>query len=225
MDVALYEFNKITSNFACFYERMARTMRYTVFDTPILKPLLHYVALAILKVSGWRKEGQVPDAPKFVAISAPHTSNWDLAIGLVLAFAFKVKVCWMGKDSLFRGPLSPIFKWLGGIPVDRSKSTGMVAQAIEAFRESERMIMIIAPEGTRSRTLHWRSGFYHIARGAEVPVALGFIDYRRKVTGIGPLITPTGDIDADMQAIRAFYAGVTPKHPERSSEAVVAAGV
>jgi 1-acyl-sn-glycerol-3-phosphate acyltransferase len=144
---------------------------------------------------------------------------------LTLAFAFRVKVRWMGKDSLFRGPFSAIFRWLGGIPVDRSKSTGMVAQAIQAFRESEHMIMIIAPEGTRSRTSHWRSGFYHIAMGAGVPSALGFLDYRRKAAGIGPLITPTGDIDADMQAIRAFYAGVTPKHPERKCVAVAAASV
>ena len=200
-------------------------MRYTVFDTPILEPLLHGTALVLLKVFGWRKEGQIPDVPKFVVISAPHTSNWDLAIGLVLAFAFRVKVRWMGKDSLFGGPFSVIFKWLGGIPVDRSRSTGMVAQAIRAFHESERMIMIIAPEGTRSRTLHWRSGFYHIARGASVPIALGFLDYRRKAAGIGPLIVPTGDLDADMKAIRAFYAGVTPKHPERKCVVVAAAGV
>jgi len=204
---------------------MAITMRRTVFDTPMLEPALHWTAIALLKVLGWRKKGQIPDIPKFVVISAPHTSNWDLAVGLALAFAFRVKVCWMGKDSLFRGPFSEIFKWLGGIPVDRSKSTGMVSQAIQAFQESERMIMIIAPEGTRSRTLHWRSGFYHIARGAGVPIALGFLDYRRKTGGIGPLITPTGDIDADMQAIRAFYAGVTPRHPERKCVAAAAASV
>jgi 1-acyl-sn-glycerol-3-phosphate acyltransferase len=204
---------------------MARRMRYTVFDMPILRTLLHWQALALLKIFGWRKEGQIPSAPKFVAIAAPHTSNWDLAVGLALAFAFRVKVCWMGKDSLFRGPFSMIFKWLGGIPVDRSRSTGMVAQAIQAFRESERMIMIIAPEGTRSRTSHWRSGFYHIARGADVPIVLSFLDYQHKAAGIGPMIIPTGDIDADMQTIRAFYAGVTPKHPEQSSETAVAAGM
>lgn len=199
-------------------------MRYTIFDTPILEPALHWTAIGLLKVFGWRKEGQIPDVPKFVVISAPHTSNWDLVLGLVLAFAFRVKVCWMGKDSLFRGPLSAMFKWLGGIPVDRSRSTGMVAQAIRAFHESERMVMIIAPEGTRSPTLHWRSGFYHIARGAGVPIALGFLDYRRKAAGIGPLIIPTGNIDADMRDIRAFYAGITPRHPERKCVAVVAAG-
>ncbi len=200
-------------------------MRYTVFDTPILRPMLHWTAIVLLKVFGWRREGQIPDVPKFVAISAPHTSNWDLVIGLMLAFAFRVKVCWMGKDSLFRGPFSMVFKWLGGIPVDRSKSTGMVAQAIQAFHENERMIMIIAPEGTRSCTSHWRSGFYHIARGAGVPIVLGFIDYRQKAAGIGPLMTPTGDIDADMKAIRAFYASVTPKHPDRKCVAAVAASV
>ncbi len=152
-------------------------MRYTVFDIPILNSLLRWFSLGALKASGWRKEGRVPNINKYVVIAAPHTSNWDLPIGLMLAFAFRVKVRWMGKDSLFRGPFCTIFKWLGGIPVDRRKSTGAVARSVETFEKEDKMAMIIAPEGTRRSGGHWKSGFYQIARGAKAPIVLGFLDY------------------------------------------------
>lgn len=200
-------------------------MRYTIFDMPILNSLLRWFSLGALKASGWRKEGRVPNINKYVVIAAPHTSNWDLPIGLMLAFAFRVKVCWMGKDSLFRGPFCTIFKWLGGLPVDRRKSTGTVARSVETFEKEDKKAMIIAPEGTRRSGGHWKSGFYQIARGANVPIVLGFLDYKRKVGGIGPVITPSGDLDEDMWKIRQFYSGVTPKRPERAKPAAVAAGI
>jgi 1-acyl-sn-glycerol-3-phosphate acyltransferase len=195
-------------------------MKYTIFDTPILRPFLHYLAMAVLKISGWRKEGQVPDFPKFVAISAPHTSNWDLLFALLLAFAFDIKISFMGKNSLFRPPFGALFKWLGGIPIDRGKPTGMVEKSIEAFHANEKMILVIAPEGTRTRAARWRSGFYHIARGAQVPIVLAYLDYGRKAGGIGPAIIPTGDIEGDMKQIRTFYAHITPKHPERMRQSM-----
>ncbi len=193
-------------------------MRYTIFDTPILKTILHYQALALLRIFGWRREGTIPAHRKFVVISAPHTSNWDLPLGLLFAFAFRIKVFWMGKDSLFHGPFGGIMKWLGGIPVDRGRSTGMVDRSIAAFREREKMVLIIAPEGTRTRALRWRTGFYHIAQGAGVPIVLGFLDYGRKRGGIGPVIQPSGDLEADMKLMRDFYSQITPKHPERVSQ-------
>ncbi|RJP72867.1 MAG: glycerol acyltransferase [Candidatus Abyssobacteria bacterium SURF_17] len=198
-------------------------MRYTIFDTPILNTVLHWLSVAVLKISGWQKEGQVPATSKYVVIAAPHTSNWDLPLGLLFAFAFRVKVHWMGKDSMFRRPFGGFFKWLGGIPVDRSKSTGMVAQTVQAFCESENLVLIIAPEGTRTKPSRWRSGFYHIAQGAGVPVVLGFLDYDRKAGGAGPAVVPTGNIEADMKTMRTFYAGVTPKHPDRMSSAIAGA--
>lgn len=207
--------------FQRFHERTARPMRYTIFDTPILNKLLRWQALLLLKIFGWRTKGRLPDCRKYVVIVVPHTSNWDLPVGLVLAFALKIKPYWMGKDSIFRWPFGTLFKWLGGIPVVRSKPTGMVQQSIQVLRESEEMVLAIAPEGTRARTAHWKSGFYHIAKGAGVPIVLAFMDFRRKVGGIGPAIIPTGDIEADMKKIRAFYAGVEPRHPERWSEATV----
>ena len=198
-------------------------MRYTIFDTPIVSTFLRWWAVVHLRMFGWRRKGQPPDAPKYVIIAAPHTTNWELPTALMMAFAFKVKIHWMGKDSLFRWPFGTFFKWLGGIPVDRKKSHGMVEQIIRRFRERERFILVMAPEGTRSKTGHWRTGFYHIAHGADVPIALGFLDYRRKAGGVGPVVTPSGDIESDMKAIRAFYAGVTGKHPERSSNAFMEA--
>ena len=196
-------------------------MRYTIFDTPILRTLMHWWAVVHLRIFGWRVEGRPPDVPKYVVIAAPHTTNWELPTALTMAFALGVKISWMGKDSLFRWPFGAFFRWLGGIPVDRGSSRGMVEQSIRTFGENDRFVMILAPEGTRSKTAHWRTGFYHIANGANVPIVLGFLDYRRKAGGIGPTIVPTGDIEADMKAIRAFYAGVTGKHPERSSRATV----
>ena len=167
-------------------------MRYAIFDTPVLSTLLRSWAAIYLRMFGWRREGHLPDVPRYVVIAAPHTTNWELPTALMLAFAFRVKIRWIGKDSLFQGPFGAFFKWLGGIPVDRGTSNGMVEQIIHRFHEN-------------------------------VPIVLGFIDYRRKVGGIGPVVTPTGNIESDMKVIRAFYAGVTGKHPEQSSNAFVEA--
>lgn len=196
-------------------------MRRTIFNTPILNTLLRWVSVVVLRIIGWRREGQAPDIPKYVLIAAPHTTNWDLPMALLLAFACRIKVYWMGKDSIFRWPFGGFFQWLGGIPVDRSKSHGMVGQLVQAFRENERFVLVMSPEGTRKSVLYWKSGFYHIAMGANVPIVLGYIDYGRKAGGIGPVITPIGEIDADMEKFRTFYANVTGKH-DRSKPIAVA---
>ncbi len=197
-------------------------MQHTIFDTPILSSLLRCWAGVYLRIFGWRMEGRPPDFSKYVLVAAPHTTNWELPTALMIAFAFRMKIYWMGKDSMFRRPFGAFFRWLGGIPVNRSKSTGLVAQTVQTFNEHERLIILMAPEGTRSKIGHWRSGFYHIANGAGVPLVLGFLDYRRKVGGIGPVVIPSGDIESDMKEIRAFYAGVTGKHPQNSGQATIA---
>lgn len=197
-------------------------MHYTIFDTPVLNVPLQRVSLLILKMFGWRMEGSLPKVPKCVVIGAPHTSNWDMAVMLMLVFAFRTKVCWMGKDSLFRWPLGTLFRWLGGIPIDRTKSSNVVEQSIELFRKKDELVMVVPPEGTRKKVKYWKTGFYYIARGANVPIVMGFGDYRQKVGGFGPVITPTGDIEADMKKIQAFYANITGKYPEKSDQAAVA---
>jgi 1-acyl-sn-glycerol-3-phosphate acyltransferase len=197
-------------------------MQYTIFDIPILKSILKWVSISILRIYGWCREGQVPNIPKYVMIVAPHTSNWDLAIGLALVFAFKLKLNWLAKESLFRWPVGGFIRWLGGIPINRSKSCNLVAQSIQTFEDGDKMIMVIAPEGTRKKVDYWKTGFYHIARGANVPIVMGFIDYARKVGGIGPMIIPTGNIELDMQKIRFFYDKITGKFPDKSTPAVIA---
>ncbi len=188
-------------------------MRHTVFDTPVVNWVFRQVSKIGLKLTGWKMEGQLPDAPKYVVIAAPHTSNWDFPLTIAMAFVFRIKVFWMGKDSLFRGPMGPIMKWLGGIPVDRSRSTNLVQATIDAFNRNKELIIAIPPEGTRAKVRKWKTGFYHIAHGAKVPIASGFLDFKRKVGGFGPTFMPTGDIEADMAAIKAFYANITGKYP------------
>ncbi|MBW2649590.1 MAG: lysophospholipid acyltransferase family protein [Deltaproteobacteria bacterium] len=192
-------------------------MHRTVFSTHVIKSLLYWISLVFLKVIGWRKEGKMPDIPQYVIIAAPHTTNWDLPITLALAFSFKCNVYWMGKDTIFKLPFGAIMKFLGGISIDRSTSSNVVEQSIQAFRENNRLVLVIPPEGTRQNVSYWKTGFYYIANGANVPIVMGFLDYKRKVGGIGHIFQPTGDIDADMVAIQSFYATVSGKYPEKSS--------
>jgi 1-acyl-sn-glycerol-3-phosphate acyltransferase len=191
-------------------------MRYTLFDTPVISPLIRGLAFSFLKVFGWRLEGRLPDVDKLVVIAAPHTSNWDLPVLLSLAFALRAKACWLGKHSLFRWPFGFLFRWMGGIPVYRSTSQNMVSQSVEMFRNSEKLILTIPPEGTRSKVSYWKTGFYYIALGAEIPISMAFIDYKRKASGVGPTLYPTGNIEADMEVIRNFYATVTAKYPDKA---------
>jgi 1-acyl-sn-glycerol-3-phosphate acyltransferase len=188
-------------------------MQYTIFDMPVIRTLMRWISLFVFRIRGWRIEGRFPAVAKYVLIAAPHTSNWDFPITLCMTFALKGKIYWLGKDTLFRWPFGVMFKWLGGIPVDRSKSNNMVAQMIQRFSADENLVVTIPPAGTRSNVMKWKTGFYYIALGAKVPVVLGFLNYRTKVGGIGPVYHPSGDIHADMQQIRSFYSGIHGKHP------------
>ncbi|HVO68217.1 MAG TPA: lysophospholipid acyltransferase family protein [Syntrophales bacterium] len=197
-------------------------MSYTIFDIPILRNLLQVLSIVVLRIFGWRRSGQLPKIPKFVVIAAPHTSNWDFPIGLAIVFAFKMKMNWLGKDSLFRWPFGSFFKWLGGIPISRSKSGDIVAQMIKTFKIRAKMVMVVAPEGTRKKVKYWKTGFYRIAQGADIPIVMGFIDYVRKMGGFGPTLMPCGDIESDIEKIRAFYDNVTGKIPAKSTPAMIA---
>jgi 1-acyl-sn-glycerol-3-phosphate acyltransferase len=133
---------------------------------------------------------------------------------LSCVFSFRAKGSWMGKDSLFVGPIGPILKWLGGIPIDRSKHGKAVEQAVGVMNDSNRLLMVVSPEGTRSRVNKWKTGFYYIALGAKVPIVLGIADYRRKMVGFGPAFMPTGKLRDDMKVLFEFYRDITPKHPD-----------
>jgi len=197
-------------------------MHCTIFDTPILTRILKGLSIRILRICGWRREGRLPSIPKYVMIVAPHTSNWDMLVGMMIALSFVLKLSWLTKESLFRWPFGGFMKWLGGIPIDRSKSSNVVAQSIQTFKENREVVLVVAPEGTRKKANYWKTGFYHIANGANVPIVMGFIDYARKVGGIGPTLIPTGDIEFDVQKIRFFYDGITGKIPDKSTPAVIA---
>ena len=195
------------------FKEYANTMHHTIFDTPVIRTIVRWISLFALKIRGWRIEGKFPDIPKYVLIAAPHTSNWDFPITLAVTFALKGKIYWMGKASLFRWPFRGMFNWLGGISVDRSKSNNMVGQMIRQFYANERLVVTIPPAGTRRHVMKWKTGFYYIALGADVPVVLGYLNYRTKVGGIGAVFYPTGDINTDMRQIRAYYSGIHGKHP------------
>lgn len=183
-------------------------MQRTIFTTPVVNTLLRAFSVGFLKLTGWRVEGTLPaHAARSVLIAAPHTSNWDLPYTLMVAFALRLNIRWMGKRSLFRAPFGGVMRWLGGIAVNREKSTNLVAASAQAIREADGPLqLIVPPEGTRSKTRYWKTGFYYIAREARVPIVMAYMDYERKLSGLGPLFEPTGDVDADMAAIKAFYA-------------------
>ena len=153
----------------------------------------------------------MPD--KAVIIFYPHTSNWDFVIGLLAKWALALDVHWVGKDSMFRGPLRPVFRHWGGIAVNRSAPTGSIARLSDEFSGRKRFLLALAPEGTRQRTEHWRSGFYYVALAAKVPLALAFIDYPRREVGVAGYLDLSGDPVRDMAAIAVFYAGRTGKRP------------
>lgn len=185
----------------------------TIFETPIVTPLLRGLSRIGLVLTGWQVVGQLPDLPKYIVVGAPHTSNWDFVMFLALAFVLKGSLRYMGKVELFRSPLGAFFRWCGGIPVDRSKAQGLVEQMAQAIREADQFRLVITPEGTRKQVGEWKRGFYHIAKQAGIPIVAGYIDSRTKTCGIGPIFTLTDDVEADMRAIQAFFkdkVGINP---------------
>jgi 1-acyl-sn-glycerol-3-phosphate acyltransferase len=191
-------------------------MHRTLFDTPLVNTLLRAGSRGFLRLNGWKVEGRLPvEARKCVLIAAPHTSNWDLPYTLMVAFVLNLNIYWMGKHSLFAFPFGPVMRWLGGIAVDRSRSTNLVSASAMALKASDGPVqLVVPPEGTRGRTTHWKTGFYYIALEAGVPIVLAYMDYARKVSGLGPVFVPTGDVDADMAEIKRFYAGIKGRRPQ-----------
>ncbi len=189
---------------------------------PKVNTLLKTLAIWFIALVGWKTEGDIHVLPKkFVAILAPHTSNWDLIFILGVIFAIGLKVNWFGKKEAFRWPLGGLLRRLGGIPIERSTRQNMVQQTVKLMRSREQVIVGMTPEGTRANTAYWKTGFYHIAHQAEVPIAFAFLDYDRKVGGIGPLMATTGDIEEDFKEIRGYYKGVIAKYPECVGEIAI----
>lgn len=183
-------------------------MHRTIFGTPIVNTLLRAFSVNFLKLTGWKIEGSLPpSASKSVLIAAPHTSNWDLPYTLMVAFALRLNIYWMGKAQIFRPPFRGLMMWLGGIPVARETANNLVAASAAALKAADGPVqLIVPPEGTRSKTRQWKTGFYHIAVSAQVPIVLAYMDYEKKVSGLGEIFVPTGDVEVDIAAIKAFYA-------------------
>lgn len=167
---------------------------------------------------GWRAVGEIPAARKYVLLAVPHTSNWDFPYTMGLFHDLNVMPYFMAKTSLFRWPMGNFMRQMGGVPVDRSAAGDMVAQMVAEFAARDDFVLTIAPEGTRGSVTKWRSGFYRIAMAANVPIVCGFLDYGTKTGGLGPVIIPTGDYDADMAPAFAFYAGMRGKNAKGMSQ-------
>ena len=165
---------------------------------------------ATLRAAGWHFEGSLPDQPKFVLIIAPHTSNWDFAVGVLARRAVGLDAYFLGKHTLFKPPLGWFMRWLGGTPVRRDVSAGVVEQVTQKFEEHDAFVLALAPEGTRKRVTKWRTGFYYVALNASVPIVPIALDYGRKRVVAGPALDPSGDLDEDLRTLRQFYVDVTP---------------
>ena len=196
-------------------------MHRTLFDTPIVNTVLRASSVSFLKLTGWKLEGSLPPGlEKCVVIAAPHTSNWDLPYLLMVAFGLNLKAYWMGKQSIFTFPFGPLMRWLGGIAVNREQASNLVDSCAQQLVQAEGAVhLVVPPEGTRSKTRYWKTGFYYIALKAQVPIVLGYMDYSRKISGLGPVFYPTGDIEKDMVTIQAFYAPFKGKNPDQFESA------
>ena len=177
----------------------------TIFDHIKLCRCLGKVAASIFKLCKWSIQGTKPDYEQSVVVAAPHTSNWDFAITLGMALKLGIKVRWLGKQSLFKWGLGPLMRWLGGIPVDRAKSSGLVEQVASYFKAGGQFSLVVSPEGTRSKTKQWKTGFYYIARYANVPINLAFIDHKNRIVGFASDFQLTTDPDMDLKKIKEFY--------------------
>ena len=179
--------------------------------------MLKFLSKKILNLNGWQLDVTIPKEKKFVLIAAPHTSNWDFPLALLVFAILDLKIHWVAKIQMFRGPLHYLFTAMGGIPVDRSAAQGFISQIVDRFNHAEEMVLAIAPEGTRSKADYWKPGFYYIALEANVPICLGYIDYSKRTLGFAQTIIPSGDIEKDFEQIKLFYQDIKGKHPGKQS--------
>lgn len=179
-------------------------------------PLVRAVARGILRLFGWRLLGCFPDVPRVLIIAVPHTSAWDAVWGLLIKVALGLEIEFMAKKEIFFFPLGPILRLLGGVPVNRRAAHGVVGATVQAILAKPVCWVVLAPEGTRRRADRWKTGFWHIARQAQVPVCCVHIHYPDKTFGVGPTVAMSDDMHADIQKLRDYYAPFRGKHRERN---------
>ncbi len=190
-------------------------------NSPYGISMVKKLCCVILRLFGWHVEENIPLLSKYVLIGAPHTTNWDFPLTLLGLSCLGVRFHWVAKHTLFRWPLGSLLRAIGGIAVDRSSGAGFLKKAIDLFHSRDNCILAISPEGTRSRSKYWKTGFYTIAQKAGVPVVMGYIDYQKKCIGIGEAFTPSGDIEHDFKRIRLFYSNKKGKYPENQGEILI----
>ena len=171
----------------------------------------------VLRLFGWHLVGSPPDIPRCVIVFAPHTSNWDFPLWFLVRIAYGKHVAYLAKHTLFRFPVGWFFRATGAIPVERSEHHHLVQTMVSAFRTRSKLWLALAPEGTRAKTDHWKSGFYHVALEAQVPLLLAFLDARTRRCGVGPLLELTRDPERDLGLLRDFYVGKRGIRPECES--------
>ncbi|MCB8946180.1 MAG: lysophospholipid acyltransferase family protein [Ardenticatenaceae bacterium] len=177
--------------------------------------LLRGIGRFYLKLTGWKIEGDVPNVSKIVIIAAPHTSNWDFVVGMAVVLALGLRLYWLGKHTIFQGPLAPLMYWLGGIPINRQATQGAVKQVVTEFQNRSHFLLAIAPEGTRQRVPEWKTGFYYIAQAAQVPILPATINYHRKAIQIYPAFTPSGSLETDLPILKSYYSQEMGKKPNQ----------
>jgi 1-acyl-sn-glycerol-3-phosphate acyltransferase len=175
-----------------------------------------FVGRLSMAASGWKYDGNFPDEPKFIIAIVPHTSNIDFPVGLNVLLSMGLRLEFMGKKSLFWEPQGTILRWLGGVPIDRDAAGGSVGSAIEQFKQRDKFVLVITPEGTRGKVTKWKTGFYRIAEGAGIPIVPAGFDYRTKTIKIGPPLMPSGDMEADFALLRDFYTDIEARYPENA---------
>lgn len=190
------------------------TARPARFRGP-LSEVVRWLSAGYLKAGGWKVQGDWPGLDKVVLVAAPHTSNWDGLNMLATAGYYRVRLRWMGKKSLTQGPFGWVLRWLGCVPIDRTASHDVVNTMAERFRAEAEMVLAIPPEGTRSAVRTWKSGFYHIAVAAGVPILVSVLDYGKKTVRLAAVLSPSGDYEADVALIRGYYANAVGKHPAK----------
>ncbi|MBN4075137.1 MAG: glycerol acyltransferase [SAR86 cluster bacterium] len=191
-------------------------MKSSVFNTPVINSIFRGLAKLGLSLSGWKVIPPPDIKPPFVVIGAPHTSNWDFLLMLAAVFLTRMDVKWMGKNSLFLPIFGGILRWFGGIPIDRSQSHSVVQQMVTEFQSSPSLSLIIAPEGTRKKVSQWKSGFYHIAHQAGVPIMLGVIDAEAKEVRFAGFFKASGNYEEDLPLILEHYHGTKGIIPKNS---------
>ena len=195
--------------------------RKLIYNSRFFRMVMRVTGWTFLKITGWTVVGRLPDVRKFVAIGAPHTSNWDFPLFMSVVAHFDMRIRFFGKHTLFSGPFGWLFYWLGGTPVvrDTKAASDLVNTAITTFADHESYVLGIAPEGTRYTTQGWKTGFYRIALAADVPILLCYLDASTKTIGLAHLFYPSGDMDKDIADIQAFYRDKVGVNPQQGQTA------